>query len=71
MTLRANMLSLSLQIFTFYFVSPRNSFTLIFVLILLIFLLDNDVKRTSKRRPIFKLLTKMVLTFLDVFFCLF
>ena len=43
------------------FVSLRNSFTFIFALILLIF----DLIKTSKRRRIFKLLTKMVLNFLD------
>ena len=61
MTLRANVLSVSLHIFTL-FVSLRNSFTFVFVLILLIFDL---IMTLSERRRIFKLLTKMVLNFLN------
>ena len=55
-----------LHIFTLLFVSPRNSFTFIFVLIsLIIDLIMNDVKRTPKRRRIFKLITKVAFNFLN------
>ena len=46
---------------------PRNSFTFNIRSRFTHLLLDNDVKRTSKRRRIFKLLTKMVLNFFKLF----
>ena len=52
-----------LHIFTLLFVSPR----FIFVLIsLIIDLIMNDVKRTPKRRRIFKLITKVSFNFLNI-----
>ena len=53
-----------LHIFTLSLVSPRNSFTFYIRSHFTHYWLDNEVKRTSKRRRIFKLLTQMVFNFL-------